>query len=218
MCGVGGVLNIRRNTSTSLGLLSLGFAMAHQLKSEDGSVEFRNRIVLERPKLAALLGAIAAEWGSLEVDIIEMYAAVMGYGYIRYPSAGDRGFIPAHPVALQVFDAIESRHHRMLLLAKLISWVFPDQAEEFRKEVEPAIRRAASGRNKFEHAAWGLCPKYSNALIHVPTFGHFVAYYESDFNKALDGIIEARNMVRKFERKMINSTSRKNPLAQGLPT
>jgi hypothetical protein len=192
--------------------------MAHQLKTGDGSVTFSNRNVLERPQLAALLGAISAEWAAMEGDLVEIYATVMGYGYIRIPKTLEEGMIPYHPVALQIFEAVETRHHRILLLSRLIKWIFPEFVDEFKDKIIPAINLAAKSRNKFEHARWGLCDKYPNALIHVPILGKFVAYYESDFNESLDRIVNARHMVFKLERRVLNSAKRKNPLIKGLAT
>ena len=47
--------------------------MAHQIKSGI-PISQGPRIILKRPELAALLGAIAAEWSLLESHVMNLYA------------------------------------------------------------------------------------------------------------------------------------------------
>lgn len=169
--------------------------MAHQIKIGI-LVHSGGRQILQRPSLAALLGAVAAEWASLESWVMNLYAFLMGVYLPRMP-----GFEPPiHPVALQVFDTLETQRLRLELLRKLANWIIKDPAllEELDKVVIDSIRKAAKLRNTLVHGQWGIAAEYPDALILLPTFGHQLAYHESDFNEAIDKIIDARKLVGSF--------------------
>jgi hypothetical protein len=170
--------------------------MAHQVR--DGiSVTLGPRMVLQRHALAALLGTIAAEWAQLEVRIMHLYAYLMGVYLPRSPGWEP----PIHPVALQVFDTLETLRLRLSLLRKLGSWVLKSEAleRELKEVVLDSIERAAKMRNTMLHAEWGIAPEYPDALILLPTFGHQMVYEESDFHEAIDRIVEARSCLGRFE-------------------
>ena len=173
--------------------------MAHQIKSGI-TVQSGPRHVLKRPALAALLGSIAAEWGSLEDRITFFYAYLMGRYLPRTP-----GFSPPiHPVALQVFDVLETLRKRLELIESLGAWVIKNDAlvQELRDTVMPAILRASKLRNEYLHAHWGVADEYPDALILLPIFGNNMACEESDFNEAINRIIAATDIVGKFEVKV----------------
>ncbi len=170
--------------------------MAHQIKT-GVSVQYGPRVVLERPTLAALLGGIACEWAVLESKLMYLYAYLMGVYLPRV-----EGFEPPiHPVALQVFDTLETTRHRTELLRKLGDWVLKDDGlkKDLDDTVLAAIRQAAKLRNNAVHSVWGVAKEYPDALINVPTFGHKLAYVEADFQEAIDRIIEAHKALGQFE-------------------
>jgi hypothetical protein len=170
--------------------------MAHQLKS-GVSVQYGPRMILQRPALAALLGAIAAEWAVLENKVIFLYVYLMG-GYLPRVEGFEP---PVHPLALQVFDTLETTHHRLELLRKLAEWVLKDESliVELRETVFVSVRSAAKVRNTAVHSLWGIAPEYPDALIYMPVFGHQLAYAESDFQQAIDRIVEAHQLVGRFD-------------------
>lgn len=175
--------------------------MAHQIKSGI-SVMHGSRMILERPGLAALLGGIAAEWALLEGSVMNLYAFLMGVYLPHMP-----GFEPPlHPVALQVFDTLETLRLRLNLLRKLSNWVLKNEGllSELNDTVMSSIERAAKLRNTMLHAKWGIAPEYPDALILVPTFGHKMVYEVTDFQDAIERIDEARSSLRQFELKARN--------------
>lgn len=153
-------------------------------------------MILERPSLAALLGAVAAEWALLENWVMHLYAYLLGVYLPRVP-----GFEPPiHPVALQVFDTLETQRLRLDLLKKLAGWVLKDPAllKELNTVVIESIRKAAKLRNTLLHSQWGVAAEYPDALVLLPTFGHQMAYEEADFQEAIDRIIDARKSIGAF--------------------
>ncbi|MEJ2230482.1 MAG: hypothetical protein P8X46_04785, partial [Nitrospirales bacterium] len=121
---------------------------------------------MQRPGLAALLGDIAAEWALLEGRVMNLYAYLMGIYLPRMP-----GFEPPiHPVALQVFDTLETLRLRLDLLGKLGGWVLKNDAlvRELKDTVVSSIKDVAKLRNTMLHAKWGIAPEYHDALILLP--------------------------------------------------
>ncbi len=92
--------------------------MAHRTKKGIGA-SYRPRAIAERPELAALLGTTAAEWSRLDYDITFLYPQLMG-AYLPSIKGSTQ---PLHPVALQVFDTLETQYQRIGLLVKLANWV-----------------------------------------------------------------------------------------------
>ncbi|MEP0546007.1 MAG: hypothetical protein ABJF88_03680 [Rhodothermales bacterium] len=176
--------------------------MAHRTKSGI-TVQAGPRMILQRPQMAALLGTVAAEWSLLERWITSLYAYLMGVYLPRTPGF----FPPVHPVALQVFDTLQTLHLRLELLTKLADWVVKDDGlrEELKGPVVASIRRAAKDRNKWVHAQWGIAPEYPDSLIFMPTFGHQLVVSESDLNEAIDRIIGARDVIGKLETRVRDS-------------
>jgi hypothetical protein len=166
--------------------------MAHPAR-KNVPTSFGPKIVLQRPKLASLLGCVASEWSLLEQDVIFLYAILMG----RYLPTFEGCSLPLHPVGLQIFDAIETTHTRMELLRKLSSYVLRESS--FVSDVEgtviPSIRKAAKQRNKLVHGNWGISGEYPDSLIYSPVFGDKLVYEERDFDEAIAEIGNARNLL-----------------------
>ena len=170
--------------------------MAHSAKTGI-SVNYSPRAILSRPKLSGLIGAVAAEWSRVEHVLTFLYANLMGAAYL--PTIA--GAIPAlHPIALQVFDTLETQHHRLQLLEKLASWVIKDPAmlKSLKETVIPAIASAAKLRNTLMHANWGISADYPDELIHNPIFGPNLVYGESDFEEAVERAVNASKSIRAF--------------------
>jgi hypothetical protein len=173
-------------------------SMACQVKVGT-SVQWGRRTVLERPVLAGLLGCLAAQWAVLENEVVQLYGRLMS----AYLPRTEGLQIGSHPVALQVFDTLETTHLRLELLTKLGAWVLKSEPLEAELDsIVPAIRRAAKLRNKFVHALWGVAIEYPDALIHLPIFGHQTAYSQADFDDAIDRIIDAQTKLLDFRAKL----------------
>jgi hypothetical protein len=126
-----------------------------------------------------------------------LYAYLMGRYLPQIP-----GFTPPlHPVALQVFDTLETQRLRIELLTKLAKWIVKDEAllNELNTVIVPSIKKASKLRNTLVHANWGVASQYPNGLVLMPTFGHQMVYEEADFNEAIDRILEAHNQAGNYE-------------------
>ncbi|MGH2354390.1 MAG: hypothetical protein ACRDJN_22515 [Chloroflexota bacterium] len=72
--------------------------------------------ILERRELAALAANVCANWALVESDMMWLYALLMGRYLPRYEVPGFESAVPTHPVAYQVFDALNGFQPRLDLL------------------------------------------------------------------------------------------------------
>jgi hypothetical protein len=170
-------------------------------------LDFSPRGILKRPKLAALLACIGAEWASLESEMGWLYAFLLP----RYSESPKGKMAPiaialtqAHPVALEIFGELVSLGQRLTLIRTIIRWRIPDIAlrADINDKLLPAINKAGNLRNKFLHTRWVVCEKYPDALIRYGVFTAPEVYMESDFNEAIDRIIATRNSIVKIHDKV----------------
>jgi hypothetical protein len=139
-----------------------------------------------------MVGQIASDWNYFERVLAEMYARLMGRMYIadRLPP----GTLVSHPVALQIFEEIESFRGRQSLLNALIKWAFircPDDFKAYEDATAQPIKVAYFARNRVVHGLWGTCDGYPDALILHPIFGHRLVWKASDFAEEAKKIREA---------------------------
>ncbi|UUZ63014.1 hypothetical protein LP417_25075 [Polaromonas sp. P1-6] len=161
--------------------------MANPLRVGE-SVAFGSGMLLKRPELAALIGCACADWAYVETLISMFYGHLMGVYLPKHP-----GFEPpTHPVALQIFDELQSIHAKVNLVKKLAAWVIKDEAQgNDASSVLERLRKAGDGRNKVAHGVWGVCDSEPDALILLPTFGDRMIYKKQDFELILVNIQKA---------------------------
>lgn len=179
--------------------------MAHNLP--DGIVlNVGARVILDRPKLAALLGAVTNEWSMLEGDVMDLYALLMGAYLPKWKSPlRQRLDPPKHAVAVQVFDTLENLPNRLKLLEKLAEWTLKKD-QSLLSELKPItklIQKTSRRRSKLVHAVWATADEYPDALIWLSPFERRLAYEASDFNETIDFIIGTIDVVTKFKVKVI---------------
>src|SRR6476660_7367960 len=108
---------------------------------------------LARPELAAEIGNVCANWNLVDQDLMFLYALLMGDYLPKMP-----GFSPpTHPVAYQVFDALNTLNPRLDLLEKLLSWrAAEDDVKLFREKIRPELRKRFAERSEIVHGNWGI--------------------------------------------------------------
>lgn len=144
-------------------------------------------IVLERPELALAIGNVCANWNLIDHKLMVLYALLMGDYLPKAP-----GFSPpTHPVAYQVFDALNAFNPRVDLLEKLLAWCASDaEVKHFREVIRPGLRKRFAERSVVAHGIWGTCDAYPDALILAPTYGDRMIWKKSDFQDVSGRIIE----------------------------
>ena len=164
---------------------------------DDAHIELPPRRLLERPKLAALLGVIASEWSALESHMTFLYGTLLG----KYVPHDRLNGPPVHPIGFQIFETLPSQHLRKELIQKLAKTLIVDAVllQELANLMK-TLRIASDTRNELVHADWGINNDiYPNELLKIRAPGKFLVYNESHLNEAVDLIIAAGDAVIEFE-------------------
>lgn len=150
------------------------------------------RVILERPRLAALLGAIAAEWG----DVDNIFSDIFNLATFAT-------FIPigAHSrstLSSAIFDQSFTSYRAKIdvlkrVLAIRYAKIFYDEFENLTND----LRRKAQERNRLVHAGWKICDKYPADLLQIRD-ERWIRYTERDFTNALDSSVLIRNALNDF--------------------
>lgn len=173
--------------------------MAHQVIDDDLHPNFGSKSMLERPKLATLIGVIAGEWAYLEADLAFLYCILISGTIQPIPPDLLRG---PHMLGLQIYEVLENTQKRIELLKSLAEHVLANNEPllgHIKETLLPEIRRAAKRRNTILHAVWGVSDVYPDALLYIPASAKWMVYKESDFNEAIDLIINTSDSIRKCQ-------------------
>jgi hypothetical protein len=156
------------------------------------SVQVGPDTLLRRPELAAEIGNVSANWNLIEHDLMNLYALLMG-DYL----SNQHGFAPPnHPVAYQVFDALNAFNPRVDLLEKLLVWRASEaQVKQFRDTIRATLRKRFAERSEIVHGIWGTCDEYPDALILIPTYGHQMIWVKRDFQEVSRRILDQRKLM-----------------------
>jgi len=143
--------------------------------------------VLERPALAALMGAIVAAWSSAESTLASYYSSlVTGVVLENVPMP------PGGWAAMETFDLITNYDLRKRMLESAARRALFTEAEvqEFSKLLKK-LNDAKDDRIVVAHGRWGIDVRYSDALVWMKTTGGLGGawiYDEADFWNALERI------------------------------
>lgn len=161
--------------------------------------------LLERPRMAALLGTISSETGQIDRMLLSLFGSLLSGGPI------------IDSTAPMVFDAVPALTTRLALIHEAIyRRKGKDSAEEF-SLIAKQIRKVAIERNKLVHAAWNLAKEYPDDLIMTVPDLPSIRYTEKDFQQTLDRIIVAQSMLRDFLVKTVNFVGGMVPPHSPLP-
>jgi hypothetical protein len=71
---------------------------------------------------------------------------------------------------------------------------------ELKRDISPLVKDAFKKRNTLVYAYWAVHEdRYPDALIKISPDGGLLAYEASDFNQAIDVIVQASCAIQKFE-------------------
>lgn len=143
--------------------------------------------ILQNSTLAAEIGNVCANWSLIKSDLVFLYGLVMG----DYLPKREGFSPPTHPVARQVFDALNAFAPKLELLSKLLAWrIPPDLYAQFKASTVPKLRKRYSERSTIAHGLWGICSDHPDSLILMPTYGTPMIYKRRDFEDISTRILE----------------------------
>lgn len=188
-------MRLRTSSNSDLsGFVGVLSAMPQPFKGTSG--QFGPNTILQRPDLAAHIGNVCASWALVEYDMVSLYALLMG-SYLPAPEPGWSP--PAHPVAFQIFDALNALAPRIDLLERLCKWrATPQESEHFERTLKPEIRSRFRERSIVAHGLWAINKDEKDALILVNTFGENHIYKAHDFEQISTRILELHRKLGDF--------------------
>lgn len=173
--------------------------MPYQIKNLVGlAARGGPKIILERPKLAALIGAIAAEWG----DIDNLLADIFNFVSLSRPIP-----IGAHSrsdLAHAIFDNLVAFPIRIEVIASVMKLRMTLEIQDEFFALAQQIRRKASERNDLIHARWHICDKYPDDLIQIEN-GEWIRYTENDLTDRLNRSVQMTMCVSDFSIKVAHA-------------
>lgn len=151
--------------------------------------------VLERPELAMQIANVSANWVLIESDIAWLYALLLGMDLPK-----DKGDLPrSHPIAFQIFEALNSVQARLDLLGRLCKTrAAKTESEYFETTLKGEISKCFTLRSVVAHGLWGTDSKYPDALILVGGSSGSFVYKKHDFETISKRILELDKTLKRF--------------------
>lgn len=155
------------------------------------STSFGPNFILKRSELAAQAGNACANWALVENAMMLLYGLLMGMYLPKRNAPCFESLPPTHPVANQIFDALNALAPRLDLLIRLCKWkALPEEAEYLERTLAPIIRKRFSERSVIAHGSWGVCDDYQDALILQRTYDGDQIWRKDDFEQTSERILE----------------------------
>jgi hypothetical protein len=134
------------------------------VKLNFGGARTDNHLAFDRPQCAALIGAIAMAWSSVE-QTLALYFSLFVNGMGGWSGV-------EHTIALEAFDSVDSfRQKQELLLVAARRRFNGELVDELDRLLKKRIWKAGTRRNSIIHGRWFISDRYPDALIHVKRIG-----------------------------------------------
>lgn len=111
-------------------------------------------MLLERPKLAAHIAVISAQWNEIEARIAAMLAALLG---------------TEAKTAVTIFLALQNDGAKRAAIDAICSLKLPPDDVAMFQTIQQKIGKRYTDRNRAVHGAWGISPKYPDQLLWADT-------------------------------------------------
>lgn len=177
--------------------------MPQPVKRKDMKGRSGPKIVLERPRLAALIGAIASEWGAIDDDLGEIFDVL---------TTGTPTPQPRHSgseVAAIVFSKFISLSAKLDVIRSVVGLRLTARNVGEFEELSRRMRKCAIERNKVIHARWMISDEFRDDLL-TESAGHWLRYTEKYLEEVLDRTVALKGSVRDFL--MLSHRREKKPL------
>ena len=147
------------------------------------------RVLLERQRLAALIGAIAAEWGYIDHMLVQIFDAAVSHPGGKYRHV--------NPVNVAVFETLGALRPKLDIIERVLRMRVPKPIADKFVQMRKDIRKSAGERAFYVHASWSISDDFPNDLIITSGQGN-VRYQEHDFLQTLDRMVAMRLTVHNF--------------------
>jgi hypothetical protein len=152
--------------------------------------EYNPKQLLERPRCAALIGAIVGEAAHIDRVLLQLFGSLI---------SGSRSFDPVAPV---VFEEVTALDPRLELVAAVLARRHPGNLGlEFHK-LKRKVRKGVGWRNRVAHAAWHLSEQYPEDLIAIEPAGDWTLCTAADLHRILQVVTTTRVKLQDFHVKV----------------
>lgn len=166
--------------------------MPHPIKSLKGrAARGGPKIILERPELAKLMGAIAAEWGSIDNILASIFNVVTLAKYIP------EGAHSRSELACEIFQNFISIRSRTDLIAQMIKLRLDEDIQKEFASLTKSMTKKIKERNNLVHTEWQVCGDFPNDLIKT-TSKEWLRFTENDLTEMLEQHSNMRNQMQDF--------------------
>ena len=173
--------------------------MPHPIRNPVGlSARGGPQVILERPELAKLLGAIAAERGDADNILVEIVSLV---SLSKSIPVGARS---SSKMAKAIFGRLMSFPARKDMILTVMALRCSDMLCNEFEALCKKISRGSKSRNALIHAQWNVCDKYPADLIQIED-ENSIRYTTSDFRSILNNASKVRNLVSDFAIKVAHA-------------
>lgn len=155
--------------------------------------------LLHRPKLAALIGTIVAEWSYIEQSLAYIF---------NVAAAGKPSPIGGHsidPIASAIFDTLVGFPARISVVKSVIKLRASDELKNEFNALHNKMLKRSKERNTIAHACWNISDQYPDDLVTFDIDGSWIIYTEKDLSDILERTVEIRNQVNDFSVRFGNS-------------
>lgn len=167
------------------------FNMPQPIHFRENASGFRSfpKVVLERPDLAALLGAIAAEWGYIDRALVSIYEIALGdhepFGH------------GVNAVHQEVFETLIAINTRLEIISRVLKARVPEPVPSRFSDLCIVLRARAGERARYVHANWSISEDFPDDLIVTGRDGNF-RYQRHDFEQVLERTVDIRTKIHGF--------------------
>jgi len=144
------------------------------------------RFLLERPRIAALIGAIVVEWAYIENSLADVFERAGSTTMYR------------DDVSLAQIRRIHTLGGRISQIDKRLALHVVGTAKESFDAMIAEIRAASADRNMIAHGNWHMTDDFRDDLVRIDETGAHIRYTEQDYADIFDRVIAIRNKVHDF--------------------
>lgn len=167
--------------------------MPYEIKDPKGlSARSYPKAILDRPKLAMLIGAISATWGEMDESIKRIFS------FASFAKRGADGWYRSSELADIVYGSVEglgAKTRHRLVQDVIDSTLTSDIGQEL-KDICKRYERLSRERNELVHSHFQLSDEYPDDLLVVGE--KWIRFTEADLLDRLNRHVELRNTVHDF--------------------
>lgn len=158
--------------------------------------------LLNRPRCAALIAAVASEWTRIEHALADLIGATTGVSHPVHIDGLQTNMWRTEPNigAQATFRAAETIHAKITAFERAWEAIgFPEHLKDMREDLFKNLRARARERNQIVHAVWCFVDDYPEDVLRKDhSTETFVRYTPQDLRQIITRLVELQNCLFEF--------------------